>query len=335
MTGLEATSSKGLSSEHLDFLRMVATQDYPAIAERYLYIQTKDRGLQPFKLWPMQMERARHRQERLVRREPIRELDIKYRQGGSSIGELAFAYLFGITHSDVNVLIMAHEKGLPTELLDRIRVFIKHMPDWCGPVVTKDSASEIVFGNIGSSIRIGTGRAAMEGSGVKLGRTIHYLLVTEASDPAWKTDSFRMLFQTVPLNTGVIIVETTAKGARGWVWGEWTNDDSIWDKGFWTWNYQPEYGLPVRGALKYTPEEELVVRQLGLSQEQVAFRRFKIKEIGERSFRELYPEDDVSCFLLSGSQFFPADNLYRQLQATGDNPGGRVDLRATGSAFPM
>lgn len=329
-----ATSSKLSSLEQSEFARMVVEQDFRAFAEKYLYIQTKDRGLQPFILWPMQTARAKVRRLRMVRREPIREIDLKYRQGGSSIFEVLLAFFFAITHSDVNVLIMAHEKNLPTEFLDRIRVAISNMPEWCRPVITKDSAAEIVFGNIRSSIRIGTGRAAMEGSGVKLGRTIHYLLITEASDPAWKTDSFNMLFQTVP-PTGVIIVETTAKGARGWVWGEWTNEASIWDKGFWTWNEQPEYRLRVHEAMQYTPEEELVVRRLGLSQEQVAFRRFKIKEIGERSFRELYPEDDVSCFLLSGSQFFPADKLYRQLSATDSNSGWRVDLRATGSAFPM
>ena len=277
----------------------------------------------------MQADRAKHRQARMAQGQPIRELDLKARQMGSSVWELASAFLYAVTHADVNVVIMAHEKNLPTEFLDRIRIFIAHMPEWCRPVVTKDSASEIVFGNLRSSIRIGTMHAAMEGSGVKLGRTVHYLLITEASDPKCKTDTFHMLFQAVPPN-GIIIVETTAKGARGWYWSEWVDEDSIWDKRWWTWNWQPEYQLPVYDRLTYTDEEQLIVAKLGLTPEQVAFRRFKIREIGERSFRELYPEDDVSCFLLSGAQFFPAERLYAQLAEADSGSGQRFDLRGIG-----
>jgi len=129
---------------------------------------------------------------------------------------------------------------------------------------------------------------------------------------------------------GVIIIETTAKGARGWFWSEWVDEDSIWDKRWWTWNLQPEYVYPAYSDLVYTPDEEAIVAKLGLTPEQVAFRRFKIKEIGERSFRELYPEDDVSCFLLSGAQFFPADKLYAQLSAPDRCTGRRVELRSVG-----
>lgn len=327
----ETTSSKPSSSELSEFARIIQEQDFQAFAEKYLWIQTKSSGLQQFTLWPMQEDRARHRQARMADGEPIRELDLKARQMGSSIFEILFAFFFAITHADVNVLIMAHERNLPTEFLDRIRVAIAHMPEWCRPVVTKDSAAELVFGNIRSSIRIGTMRSAMEGSGVKLGRTVHYLLVTEASDPVCKTDSFHMLFQAVPPN-GIIIVETTAKGARGWYWSEWVDEDSVWDKRWWTWNWQPEYRLSVYEPLEYTEEEEAIVAKLGLSPEQVAFRRFKIREIGERSFRELYPEDDVSCFLLSGSQFFPADKLYAQLAAQDSRAGWRGDIREFGVA---
>ncbi len=329
-TDSKATSSKPSSSEQSEFARMVVEQDFEAFAEKYLVIQTKDGGLKPFRLWPMQRDRARHRQARMANRAPIHELCLKYRQGGSSIFEILLALFFAMTHSDVNVLIMAHEKNLPTEFLDRIRVAIANMPDWFRPSITKDSASEIVFGKIRSSIRIGTGRAAMEGSGVKLGRTIHYMLITEATDPAWKTDSFNMLFQTVPPTNGIIVVETTAKGARGWFWGEWVDEDSIWDKRFWTWNIQPEYVYPAYTDTVARPEEEDIVKKLSLTPEQLAFRRFKIKEIGERSFRELYPEDDVSCFLLSGSQFFPAEMLYAQLSAPDHSPGRRVELRGVG-----
>ena len=73
----------------------------------------------------------------------------------------------------------------------------------------------------------------------------------------------------------------------------------------------PEYRMRVPKDFEMTDEE----RALGLTPEQAAFRRFKIKEIGLRAFRELYPEDDISCFIFSGSPFFNPETLRHYLES--------------------
>lgn len=264
----------------------------------------------------MQIDRATSRQTSLISGTPINEIDLKYRQGGSSKFELGMATFYAITHPGTNVLIMGHEKALPTEFLGTIRVFIASMPDWCRPKIKKDSTSEIEFAApVGSTIRIGSGRMIEEGAGIKIGRTVQYLLVTEASDPAWKTDAMVELFQTVPL-TGNKIVESTAKGARGWFYREYflaKEGHSEFVARFWPWWWQPEYVVDAPDDMLLTDEEQRLVDEHRLTARQIAFRRTKIAQLGKRKFMEQYPEDDLSCFLLSGSNFFDRERVAEQM----------------------
>lgn len=51
-----------------------------------------------------------------------------------------------------------------------------------------------------------------------------------------------------------------------------------------------------------------------LTPEQICWRRNKVSEIGEETFREQYPENDIDCFLFSGSQFFSRTDLMHFLE---------------------
>lgn len=301
--------------------RIVQTRDFAAYAQRYLYVQTKTAGLQPFRLWPMQLHQERERTRRKCRR----VIRLKFRQGGSSIYELArMTFLIGNT-ADTHGLIMAHEDKLPTEFIDKIKFMFELTPPWAKPVM-KFTDREIEFLDTRCSIRCGTARTMGEGSGAKLGRTCNYLFMTEMADSAWKDAVIDALIQTVPpVDTdsypyplAEVCAESTANGAVGRFYKEYRmgkTGDGTFTPFFYEWWWHPEYiRRPAPGFIP-TEEETRIALAHNLSLEQIAFRRWKIAEIGERKFRELYPESDVECFLLSGSQFFDGQALRRFLES--------------------
>jgi hypothetical protein len=59
---------------------------------------------------------------------------------------------------------------------------------------------------------------------------------------------------------------------------------------------------------EYTKEEHTLVMAFSLSPGQIAWRRIK-KEQQRKNFDEKYPEDDITCFLTSGLQFFDKEIL--------------------------
>ncbi len=277
-----------------------------------------------------------HQERERTRRKCRRVIRLKYRQGGSSIYELGrMAFLIGSV-ADTHGLIMAHEDKLPTEFIDKIKFMFAHTPDWAKPVMSFTSR-EIEFPDTRSSIRCGTARTMADGSGAKLGRTCNYLFMTEVSDSAWKRQVIERLTQTVPLvdsdsypsPLAELAIESTANGAQGWYYQNYKKakaGDSPLVPFFYEWFWHPEYRMRPEPGFVPTEEEAALMQAHNLTPDQIAFRRWKISDIGPRSFRELYPEDDISCFLLSGSQFFPADKLYEQLAKIPDGFGRRVEF---------
>lgn len=327
-------SSKPSSSDIEDLERCLIEDDFPTFATRFLWIQTKTRGLQPFALWPHQLDRAVRR--RLLRyQNPLMwELVLKFRQGGFSKNELAEDFFFALRNPDSNVLIIAHEQKLPQEFLDAIRVFIECLPAPLRPTVTKDSASELYFGDLRTSIRIGTGRMLQEGAGIKLGRTVQRLHISEGSDPAFRSGPLIELFQTVPAACEVVC-ETTAKGAVGWFPDAWEGakrGENQWYPFFYEWWWMPveEYGLPVPDDFEPDEEEAALMAAHPVLPEQIMWRRYKIRQMGgdKRKFLEQYPENDVDCFMLSGSPLFDQESLRRLLDGAGfcrvAGPGGAL-----------
>jgi len=251
------------------------------------------------------------------------DLVLKFRQGGFSIDELGEDFFFALRNPDSNVLIIAHEQKLPQEFLNAIRIFIECMPKPFRPVVTKDSASELYLGNLRTSIRIGTGRMLQEGAGIKLGRTVQRLHISEGADPAFRHGPLMELFQTVPPNCEVIC-ETTAKGAAGWfpeAWEGAKRRENQWYPFFYEWWWMPveEYGVPVPRDFVPDEEERALMAAHGLVPEQIMFRRFKIRQMDgdKRKFLEQYPENDADCFMLSGSPLFDQEKLRRLLDGDG------------------
>lgn len=120
--------------------------------------------------------------------------------------------------------------------------------------------------------------------------------------------------QAIPMS-GSIDVESTANGAQGWFYEQCIaalRGDSDWTLHFYEWWWADKYRLPLAAneQLEYTADERRLIDAHGLDAEQIKWRRFKIRQIGERGFLQEFPEDIATCFLSSGAQVFGDFKVY-------------------------
>jgi hypothetical protein len=105
-----------------------------------------------------------------------------------------------------------------------------------------------------------------------------------------------------------VILESTPNGAQGYFYelcNEAIHDNSIWKLHFYPWWWDKQYKIPLDDGelLKYEPDEMVLVDHYNLSQEQIKWRRYKMRELRGLFFQE-YPEDPLTCFLTSGNSYF-------------------------------
>lgn len=136
------------------------------------------------------------------------------------------------------------------------------------------------------------------------GDTISNLHVSEYAfvrDP----DKVKATIDAVPLTTGRVSLETTPNGMNHF-YKEWHNPNWVYKKYFFPWFFDPAYQLPVEAPLILTDKEKILKNRaikhydINLTDEQFAFRRFKINQKGFDHFIQEFAEDDETCFLMSG-----------------------------------
>lgn len=285
--------------------------DFPLFAKTFLKIQTKTGGLQPFSLNRIQFDLC----SKILdgpNFKTTRWLLLKPRQvGATTFNMFLVAFWPAITRTDHHSLIIAHEEDLAAEILQRIRLAYELIPEQFRPRLSSDRRAALSFPDTRSTIHIGTATTQRKGSGSKLGRTYQSIYMTELADPRWEEDNIHMVLQTAPANA-IIAGDSTPKGRARWFYNEWQKTkagDSPFTGYFYPWYWDDDYKTKPRYALKLTEDEAQLKKTFGLSDDQIEWTRGKVREIGEEAFRELYPENDVDCFLFSGSPCFNMRNI--------------------------
>src|SRR6185369_11301344 len=108
-----------------------------------------------------------------------------------------------------------------------------------------------------------------------------------------------------------VALESTPNGAQGFFYEkcmEALSGNSVWKLHFYPWWWDDEYKLPLTVEEMtfgwfYSDDEQKLIAEHSLTDEQIKWRREKVKELG-RLFPQEYPEDVVSCFLTSGNSYF-------------------------------
>jgi hypothetical protein len=243
-------------------------------------------------------------QEKIAGSRQKRKMILKARQFGVSTGCIVDLFDWTVFTRNANACILAHEQDSIKKLFRIVQRLYKFMPEQLKPRIDRGGGSkyEMFFPETNSRIY-----CDLESRGDTIGR----LHVSEA---AFMKDSAKLksTLQAVPLN-GRVTIETTANGMGNHFYDMWTDTDSIYEKLFFPWYLFPDYRLPFVGKLILNDDEVALVKKakklfgVNISNEQIAFRRFKKAELKVTShdktrvtFEQEYPEDDITCFLSSG-----------------------------------
>jgi len=271
--------------------------------ENLYKILDKNSRLVKFKLNAVQKRYFRNRKSK-------RRRILKARQFGFTTFGVIDLLDEAIFKRNVTACILAHKQDVLPKIFGIVRTAFKSMPEKLKPRIEgQGSMYELRFPYNNSKIY-----TTLE----VRGGTVHKLHISEAA--FIPEERLRATYQAVPL-TGEITQETTPNGLNHF-YDAWNIGDEAYQNCFFPWFFHEEYRIPT-GPLKHTDEEKLLIAtaklqyDIKISDQQIAFRRFKIKEFKNnvQAFLAEYPEDDQTCFLASGANPFDGFKLKKILDA--------------------
>lgn len=251
-------------------------------------------------------------QERFVTNLTGRDIAVKPAQLGMTTIASALILKRTLTTPNTTSVIVAHEEFLTQRLLHRTQVMYDNLPDFLKIPMDHRSSYEKRFTDINSVLYIGTARSQVFGRG----EPIHNLLFSE--EAFYVPDALERVIlpslQRVP-PTGSVIRESTPHGETNSFYDEVSlalEGKSTFHLQVFFWWDEPDNYLPIsspralpedRDTLTYTPDESNLAKTYGLSEGQIRWRRWKIRELGDLFWQE-HPEDLATCFLTTGQSYY-------------------------------
>ena len=225
-----------------------------------------------------------------------------------------------IANENFTACIIAHRMDDVQKLFQIIHFAYDRMPEEWKPKAEYYNRNELFFKDRNSRIYVG-----MEARSDVVNK-IHVSEFAFIEDCEKKMAS---TFEAVP-ESGSIVLETTPNGIGGFAYDVYQdaagyktseNGRSEFKAFFYSWFKHPEYRIELtqeeRSQIEHgnylTPDEYTFKDSNGLSFEQMKWRKIKKARLGDQ-FDEQYPEDDISCFLGSGQNYFDLKCLMNQLQ---------------------
>jgi len=262
-------------------------------------------------------------QQRLFKNKSKRKAILKARQHGITTGCLVEMFDYTIFNENVTSCILAHKEDTIKKIFNIPRKLYRFMHPEIRPQIALGGGSryEMYFPEINSRIYCGL---------ESRGDTNTRLHISEAAfaDP----ERVAATMQTVPIH-GWITMETTPNGFGNHFYEFWVGTQT-YEKIFLPWFINPEYCIPHRGASLVLSQEEkdLIIsakRDYGvdITQGQILYRRMKVDEPGGLFIQE-YPENEVDCFLFSGTPAMKA-HIVKELLDTAPDP---ISLHGPGEA---
>jgi hypothetical protein len=231
-----------------------------------------------------------------------RDLILKARQLGFSTVVQADLYRAQTTKG-ATTLTICHDADLTTRLRKMAETFYQNDPR---PFVTREyaNATQTTFPYFGSEATIvSVGGKATAGKKGRGSTTTHI----HGSEVAFWPDAESVIAGALQAGNPKVTLESTPNGAQGYFFElcmEAREGRGNWKLHFFPWFTDPRYvrEIPLDWEPLTAEEEELAILY-GLSINQIAWRREKQREL-KTFFIQEYPEDPITCFLLSGLGYF-------------------------------
>lgn len=327
-------------------------------APHILKIQTKISGLQPFKLRKYQVKYIKHLKEDFPTG-VVRSIVLKPRQAGFSTLVAGINVHRMATEFSYRGIFLADKFARTREVHSIYSTFVNNIPKEIRPMIAKNNSDEILFDNPDMAARVktpglGSGFKSETAQDENAGRsgTRKWAHLTEYAFYPYALAVDEGVQNSVPLANGTMIVkETTAFGVSGTgeafyeQWNAAQRGDSIYKPFFVAWFEIDDYALPVpRGFILTKAEIELIKRCPGVTNENLVWRRLKLKEYAvgtesiftpEERFCQDFPSYPEEAFLSTGRPVFDLNRLKAHINNLHANPPEIKNVRLSKEYLSM
>lgn len=252
---------------------------------------------------------------------PVRIIILKARQMGFSTITEGILFKDTVTNFNKRTGIITHIDTATTNLFNMNKLFYEKLPLELRPERRKCNAKELIFDNkegtgLKSSIKCMTAGT----KGVGRSDTFDNLHLSELA--FWQGDvkeTLNGLLQAVPnLPNTMIIIESTANGFETFkeYWDNACNGENDFIPLFVAWFELEEYQMPYTG-FKLTEEEEKLKKLYNLSNEQLTWRRWCIRNNCNNDvnmFKQEYPSCPEEAFISTGASVFDKEQLIKRIE---------------------
>jgi hypothetical protein len=292
-------------------------EDFEFYAKHCVRIRTKEGTIVPLVLNRVQKRFVERIIDQMERTGRVRMVVVKARQQGLSTVISAWQYWWLSQRKAQKGLVMAHEAESTQTLFDMYRRIHDNVPDIVRPSTKYSSRTELVFDRLDTGLRVATAG----GRGVARGETLTVAHLSEVAfwPTAFAKTNFNGLIQAVPdVDNTAVFLESTGNGMTGVFYQmakgaqQGTNGYELFFSG---WHESDEYrDENVPAYFVHTPDEEVLVKEYGLDNEQLWWRRRKIATNGADMFKQEYPMTADEAFISTGRPVFNPDTLHTRIK---------------------
>jgi len=316
------------TAEKYHQLVLKCKKDFQFYAENFLKIRTKEGDILPFAINRAQKYVLEMRRRQLEEKGYVRMMIVKGRQQGVSTLIGGLGYRSAAFNTGHRTFILAHEEEATSNLFEMTKRYHELMEPYMKPKTKASNKIELAFSEIDSSFKLGTARNKSTGRS----QTVQFLHASEAAFYAHADEHAKGVMQTVPLSAGTeVYMESTANGVGNWfhqMWQQAESGQSDYIAVFLPWFWQDEYIYNVPDDFVLDDKEKHLKQTYLLSDEQLAWRRMKIRELsvsgfdGDKAFQQEYPCNSTEAFNSNVNDIFIQSDIVSDARKTQCEPVG-------------
>lgn len=285
--------------------------------EKFMRVVDKKGQLVQFKLNPQQKQ--------LLKSMDKYNIILKSRQLGITTLSCAYSIYLACTNSNTTCLLVSYSIDSATSIFEKLKQLYNDLPNALKVALVANNKKELKFVN-GSRIICAT----CGSKDIARGLTIRFAHLSEIGFMKDNVDKQLLAIEQALTPNGRIVLESTANGLNYFseLFNKAERKENMYCPFFFSWiadkimfadeykmfaeRYIDMYGkMPTEDELT---DEEKGLRQNGASLEQLVWRRLKIANSSEESFKQEFPSNPVEAFISTGSNIFSPKLIHERLQ---------------------
>lgn len=290
-----------MSKKELE-IRLKLKNDFAHFAYKCLKIRTKEGRVETLALNKAQYYLHDKLEQQKKNHGKVRAIILKGRQQGMSTYVGGRFYHIVSHRNGYRAFILTHQQDATDNLFEMVKRYYSYSPNIVKPILGASNAKELNFLSPESGYKVGT--AGSKG----IGRSSTIQLFHGSEVAFWENSAEHLdgIMQAIPGASGTeIILESTAHGKGNtfyFLWKEALEGKNEFMPVFIPWFWQPEYRLSIDPNFIITEEEHEYKMLYGLDNDQINWRRMKIKssQKKELGFKQEYPANPEEAFIVTG-----------------------------------